>query len=99
MKQNTTALIEEWANDKGILKHDYRFKQFTKLNEEVGEVAKELLENDKDKLALEIGDVGVTLVILASQNGLNFDKCLDLAYDKISKRKGKTEGGIFKKTT
>ena len=97
MKQKTTALIEEWANDKGILKYDNRFKQFTKLNEEVGEVAKELLENDKDKLALEIGDVGVTLVILASQNGLSFNKCLDLAYDKISKRKGKTKEGILKK--
>lgn len=46
-------------------------------------------------LKLEMGDIFVTLIILCNQLGIDCVECLQLAYDKISKRKGKTIDGIF----
>lgn len=44
---------------------------------------------------LEMGDIFVTLIILCKQLGIDCVECLQLAYDKISKRKGITKDGIF----
>lgn len=49
----------------------------------------------KDNMALEMGDIFVTLIILCEQLGLNPIKCLDMAYEKIKDRKGKTINGVF----
>lgn len=46
---------------------------------------------------LEMGDIFVTLIILCKQLGIDCVECLDMAYDKISKRKGVTKDGIFVK--
>lgn len=46
-------------------------------------------------LKLEMGDIFVTLIILCNQLGIDCVECLQLAYDKISKRKGVTKDGIF----
>ena len=46
-------------------------------------------------LKLEMGDVFVTLIILCEQIGIDPEECLELAYRKISKRKGKTINGQF----
>lgn len=46
-------------------------------------------------LKLEMGDIFVTLIILCNQLGIDCVECLQLAYDKISKRKGITKDGIF----
>ena len=50
-----------------------------------------------DNLKLEMGDIFVTLIILCKQLGITPAECLELAYNKISKRKGKTINGIFVK--
>ena len=42
-----------------------------------------------------IGDVIVTLVILAEQQGLSLEECLQAAWDEIKDRKGKTVNGTF----
>ena len=44
-----------------------------------------------------IGDCAVVLIILAAQNGLTFEECLDHAWDEIKGRTGKLEDGLFKK--
>lgn len=44
---------------------------------------------------LEMGDIFVTLIVLCNQLGIDCVECLQLAYDKISKRKGVTKDGIF----
>ena len=49
----------------------------------------------KDNMELEMGDIFVTLIILCEQLGLNPIKCLDMAYEKIKDRKGKTINGVF----
>lgn len=46
-------------------------------------------------MRLEMGDIFVTLIVLCKQLGIDCVECLQLAYDKISKRRGKTIDGIF----
>lgn len=94
-------LVEQWSKDKGLDKAESS-KQFLKVVEETGEVASALariganpdeIENLKDG----IGDVVVTLIILAQQNGLTLQECLQVAYDEIKGRTGKTINGTFVK--
>lgn len=47
---------------------------------------------------LEMGDIFVTLIILCEQLGIDPVVCLEMAYKKISKRKGKTINGTFVKS-
>ena len=49
------------------------------------------------KAKLELGDIVVTLIVLSKQMDIDIIECLQLAYNKISKRKGKTIDGIFVK--
>lgn len=56
--------------------------------------AKSLTVNKK----LEMGDVFVTLIILCEQLGIDPVYCLSKAYEKISKRTGKTINGQFIKS-
>ena len=42
-----------------------------------------------------IGDVVVTLIILAQQIGTTFEDCVMLAYDEIKDRRGKLVDGVF----
>ena len=49
----------------------------------------------KRNMQLEMGDIFVTLIVLCNQLGIDCVECLQLAYDKISKRKGVTKDGIF----
>jgi len=44
-----------------------------------------------------IGDITVTLIIQAEMQGLDFQDCLQAAYDVISKRTGKMIDGQFVK--
>lgn len=46
-------------------------------------------------LKLEMGDIFVTLIVLCKQLGIDCVECLEMAYEKISKRKGKTVNGLF----
>lgn len=84
-----------WAHGKGLLIKDNSKAQVCKMIEEVGEVAKEVLQGTRDGLANEIGDVLVTAIILAAQNDLNAMECLGMAIDKIKKRTGQTVNGTF----
>lgn len=72
-------------------------KQMLKVIEEVGEVAAALARNNKNDLRDGIGDVVVTLVILAMQNDMDLYECLNQAYNEIKDRKGKNVNGVFVK--
>jgi NTP pyrophosphatase (non-canonical NTP hydrolase) len=95
--QKTIKNVVQWAADKDLLKKENSYAQMAKVTEEVGEVASALLKGDEAKLIDGIGDVVVTLIILAEQNGLGLEGCLEAAWLEISERKGKTEGGVFRK--
>lgn len=94
-------LVEQWSKDKGLDKAESS-KQFLKVVEETGEVASALARigakpEEIDNLKDGIGDVVVTLIILAQQNGLTLQECLQVAYDEIKGRKGETINGTFVK--
>lgn len=89
-------LVEKWSKDKGLDKAESS-KQMLKTVEEVGEVAGALARNDKHELKDGIGDVVVTLIILAQQNDMTLVECLQQAYNEIADRKGKMIDGVFVK--
>ena len=84
-----------WALDKGLITEDNTKQQALKTVEEVGELCKAVLKNDKDGFIDGVGDVMVTLIILARQNGTSALNCLQAAYDEIKGRTGKTVNGTF----
>lgn len=86
-----------WAGNKDLLKEENSLRQFTKVVEETGEVAAALARQNKEDLKDGIGDVIVTLIILAEQQGLTVEECLQAAWDEIKDRKGKTVDGAFVK--
>ena len=89
-------LVEEWSYDRWLHKADSS-KQFLKVIEEIGEVADALAKDKPEELKDGIGDTVVTLIILAQQNGLTLEECLETAYNEIADRKGKTVNGVFVK--
>lgn len=93
---NLVKLVEEWSYDRGLHKADSS-KQFLKVIEEIGEVADALAKNKPGELKDGIGDVIVTLIILAQQNGLTIEECLEVAYNEIKNREGKMVNGVFVK--
>lgn len=88
--------IEKWADAKGLFQADGK-AQFTKTVEETGEIASAICRNDMELLKDSIGDVTVTLIILAQIYGMTIDECLEQAYNEIKDRTGKTVNGIFVK--
>ena len=96
--------VENWGEERGLLNVE-KFTQdlidtnaqTLKLMEEVGELAKAVAYRDEQALMDGIGDCAVVLIILAAQNGLTFEECLDHAWDEIKGRTGKLEDGLFKK--
>lgn len=91
-------LVEQWAKNKGLDKADPS-KQMLKVVEETGEVAAALARNDQDDLRDGIGDVVVTLIILALQSDMDIYECLNIAYDEIKGRTGKMVNGVFVKSS
>lgn len=91
---NLVGLVEIWSQDKELDKADSS-KQFLKVIEEIGEVADALAKNKPEELKDGIGDTIVTLIILAQQNGLTLEECLQTAYNEIADRKGEMVNGVF----
>lgn len=89
-------LVKTWGRERGLDKASPA-KQFLKVVEEVGEVAEALAKSQNEKLQDAIGDVLVTLIILAMQLGVNLEECLQVAYDEIKDRQGETVNGVYVK--
>lgn len=97
--------VEEWAKDKDLLHEENAEKQFMKFIEEVFEFKSEmdvyfdgaetLKSLNKEYMEDEMGDIFVTLIVLCNQLGIDCVECLEMAYEKISKRKSKTVNGLF----
>lgn len=94
---NYFPLIRSWAEAKGIYDHGDSKTQYVKLIEEAGELAQALLNNDKDEIQDAIGDMVVVLTSIAKFEGLNIEKCIESAYNVISKRTGGMINGTFVK--
>lgn len=89
--------VIEWAEERGIFEKATPAAQYEKHVEEVGELGRALIERDQEKMEDAIGDIIVTLIILAEMQGTGIEACLQGAYDVIAKRKGQMVDGKFKK--
>ena len=89
--------IRQWAEERGLYDKGNSHTQYVKLQEEAGELAKALLENDKPEVIDAIGDMVVVLTNLAHLQGVHIETCIAEAYKVISKRKGKMINGTFVK--
>ena len=92
----TEQNIKQWLEDRQITSNSTSQAQFVKTVEEVGELAAGLARNDKNMIEDAIGDVIVTLIAVATLEGTNIERCMELAYDEIKDRKGYlNKDGIF----
>jgi len=94
--------VIEWAKDRNILENSNAIKQISKTQEELDETLDALkrLEQGEESIlevAVGIGDMLVTIILLAKIVGLDSVDCLADAYDEIKDRKGKMVNGIFVK--
>jgi len=87
--------VLNWANERGLLKPENKLMQMGKMVSEVGELCDAIIKDDKNGQIDGIGDVLVTLIILANQLGYDVEDCLEVAYNEIKNRKGETINGTF----
>jgi NTP pyrophosphatase (non-canonical NTP hydrolase) len=88
-------LIRIWAQDRNLIKGSDLKSQFVKLIEETGELANAIGKKNDIEFADAIGDMVVVLTIMAAQNGMMIEDCIDAAWQQIRYRKGKMVDGIF----
>ena len=90
----TIEKIKQWVIDRNLQTADPRV-QMCKTMEELGELASSINKGNKEGQMDGIGDTVVTLICLAEQLGLDFNECIDFAYNEIKDRKGKVVNRIF----
>jgi NTP pyrophosphatase (non-canonical NTP hydrolase) len=89
--------IRQWAKERGIYEKGDPKTQFLKLLEETGELSKAILKSDQEEIIDAIGDCVVVLVNLSELCKLNFEDCVNSAFDQIKNRKGEMINGTFVK--
>ena len=87
--------IRTWAAQRNLIEGSDSFRQMTKLSEEVGELAHGIAKNRPAEIADGIGDAVVVLTILAAQNGMTIEDCIESAWAEIKDRKGRMVDGVF----
>jgi len=97
--EKTFELIRIWASERGLYDKGDANTQYVKFQEEAGELAKALLENDREEIIDAIGDIVVVLTNLAHMKGLSIEDCIVTAYLEIKNRKGSMINGTFVKQT
>lgn len=102
MVNTKTSTIDElsmavlaWADERGLIDKENAPRQMLKVMEEVGELAGAMAKQNEPDTVDAIGDVLVTVIILAEQMGLSATQCLGEAYNEIAERTGKTVDGVF----
>lgn len=88
-------LVLSQVEDRNIIKGSDPKSQFLKTVSELGELSDAINKNDMHGQIDGIGDVLVTLIIVAEQLGMTLTECLAVAYMEIKDRKGKLVNGTF----
>ena len=92
------AQVIEWARQRMILRNGNSQTQLLKTVSEMGELADAVIKEDREKIADGLGDVLVTLIIVARLEGMDLVDCLAGAYDEIKDRQGYlNDNGVFVK--
>ncbi|WP_234403071.1 MazG nucleotide pyrophosphohydrolase domain-containing protein [Ligilactobacillus agilis] len=81
----------------GIVSADNAKTQFMKVVEELGELAEGINKDKSEQVKDSLGDVLVTLILLAEDLNLNLLDCLNSAWGEIKDRKGEVKNGSFVK--
>lgn len=81
----------------GIVSADNAKTQFMKVTEELGELAEGINKDKAEQVKDSLGDVLVTLILLAEDLNLNLLDCLSYAWNEIKDRKGEVKDGSFVK--
>ena len=81
----------------GIVKPENAKTQFMKVVEELGELAEGINKDKPEQIKDSLGDVLVTLILLAEDLNLNLLDCLNSAWNEIKDRKGEVKNGSFVK--
>ena len=95
--EDLQELIVQWGKDKGIVGYSTQKDQFTKVVEEVGEIAAGIARGDKERMKDAIGDTLVTLIMLSEIAEIDMLEALTDVYREISGRTGEMKDGIFVK--
>jgi NTP pyrophosphatase (non-canonical NTP hydrolase) len=95
--QTLSSLVEQWAEEKGILSKATPLTQEMKTQEEVDELYHAILDDNRDAIKDAIGDIMVTLIIQCKMQGMDLQDCLESAYNVIKNRTGKMVDGVFVK--
>ena len=96
-KDNVQESVINWAKERNLIKLGNAPKQLIKLSEEVGELGSAFLKNDFTEIKDAIGDIQIVLMILSEQLAIDYNQCLEDAYNVIKNRTGKTINGTFVK--
>lgn len=86
--------VLEWADERDLLEANPN-RQFLKVVEELGELASAMAKDKPLDRIDAMGDVLVTLIILSAQLEIKPVGCLEVAYNEIADRSGKTVDGVF----
>lgn len=90
--------IRQWAKDRLILQHSNAKAQFLKTVEETGELASALAKGDIPQVIDAIGDIVVTLTLVAACQNIDIELCIEAAWYAIKDRKGYLNAnGVFVK--
>lgn len=89
---NTFNIIEldvvRWGEARGIVQNSTSAAQVKKTQEEVQELVDAIAANDKAGIIDAIGDVMVTLTMIAAIEDVPLVACYQAAYNQIKNRKG-----------
>ena len=88
---------KQWAADRNLIEGSTPTKQFVKLIEEVGELARAIQLGCQVDITDAIGDIQVVLAVMCAQLGIDIDECRELAWNEIKDRKGRMIDGVFVK--
>mgnify|MGYP003116142846 FL=1 len=92
---NLVKLIEQWHEDRNLIKGSTDKDQVLKLVQELGELSDSICK-EKD-MRDDLGDMLVVMINIMKRNNISIEECLQKAYDDIKDRKGKMVDGIFVK--
>lgn len=95
--KNEFEPIRQWATEKGIYDKGDEKTQYVKFQEEAGELAKAIINDDYEEIVDAIGDCVVVLTSIAKFKGVKIEDCINEAYSVIAKRKGTMINGSFVK--
>ena len=92
--------ILQWAEARQIIPNATSQTQLLKTVSELGELADAIIKGDKPKIIDGLGDVLVTLIVVAALEDLDLTECLASAYEEIKNRRGTLlANGVFVKET